>query len=1071
MTFDTIIPTQIDTIIHISDIHIRLYKRHDEYRNVFEKLYSDIKSKNFTNVVIVLTGDIVHAKIDLSPELVQLVSEFLCKLSDIHPLIVIPGNHDCLLANSNRLDSLSPIINNLKSDRILYFKNSGTKILGGIQFSHLSVLDDSSKWPDVKLLDQELPRVALYHGPLNSSFTDLNFEIESPNTVSMFDGYDMVLLGDIHSPQLLQEYTHPGVPEIFYVGSLIQQNHSENLQGHGYAIWDVSTRKVIEFVEIPNEYGYCTVQLNGSELSDYSTFPSKIRVRIIAKNSSYALIKKAQATLRSKFDVIESIVHRDPDSILPSPYDAEFSDTKAISNIRDISNLDHQVSLILSYMENVLMMDMESPIINKVLEVHSKLYHMIEMDNLPPQLTWKPIQLKFDNLFSYGENNIIDFTNMSGLMGIFSENATGKTSAVAALCFALYDKTPTAFKGNHIMNVTKDTCLCEFTFEIDEISYVIERIGTRKKNGDVKMDVRFWKINSSTGEREYLTKEDRRETNAQIRSYVGSYEDFILTTFSVQGQNSLFIETGQTDRKDLLIQFMGLTIFDRLSTLAQSEIKEVSGALRGFGNNDFSDKLVEYQNNIQLSQNELIELRKQETDAKEEIEQLFTKINELYGRKIPVQDMGDVSKCERQLTKNQIELKKLISNREISKQQWDQYTSIKNEISSELISIGELAELEAARNVYEISREELDELEKTIVQLETQLDEMDKKLEKLDKHKYDPSCNYCMNNIFVKDAISTRELRTNSGIRYKKLKELRDVKNDEVINYKIGYDKYSQWQKTIKKLSETDGHISLTTNAIAHLSNSITILEKENVSLQNKLELYEKYKHDIAFNMKLDNEIEECNIEKKTLAKTLETIQKNISMVDKCITVLQNQKEILLDSIESAKNLQLMYDAYELYENVVGRDGIPYQLIGEIIPVLEHKVNDLLSNITQFTISFELDGKYINAYLVYNHEDSSSRWPLELGSGMERFVAGLTIRTAMIEISNLPKTTFLVVDEGFGVLDSTNISHLSVLFDIMKEQFDFIILISHLPIVRDVVDSLIDIQKSSSGYSSIYYTK
>ena len=74
---------QTEKILHVADIHIRNYKRHKEYRQVFRKLYKEAKSLP-KNSLIYLAGDIVHTKTDISPELVQIVSEFLnpnCSLS------------------------------------------------------------------------------------------------------------------------------------------------------------------------------------------------------------------------------------------------------------------------------------------------------------------------------------------------------------------------------------------------------------------------------------------------------------------------------------------------------------------------------------------------------------------------------------------------------------------------------------------------------------------------------------------------------------------------------------------------------------------------------------------------------------------------------------------------------------------------------------------------------------------------------------------------------------------------------------------------------------------------------
>ena len=99
----------INKIYHIADVHVRNVKRHTEYKEVFKRLYSYIKKTKSPNDVIYVAGDIVHAKTDMSPELVSTVSEFFTNLADLLPTIIILGNHDCNLNNSYRLDALSTI--------------------------------------------------------------------------------------------------------------------------------------------------------------------------------------------------------------------------------------------------------------------------------------------------------------------------------------------------------------------------------------------------------------------------------------------------------------------------------------------------------------------------------------------------------------------------------------------------------------------------------------------------------------------------------------------------------------------------------------------------------------------------------------------------------------------------------------------------------------------------------------------------------------------------------------------------------------------------------------------------
>ena len=125
------------------------------------------------------------------------------------------------------------------------------------------------------------------------------------------------------------------------------------------------------------------------------------------------------------------------------------------------------------------------------------------------------------------------------------------------------------------MNSQKVSFSCKFNFEIDKVDYFIERTGKSDKKGNVKVDVKFWKEeNEKIIE---LNGEARRSTNDMIRDYLGLYEDFILTVLSIQNnKNGTFVDMGQTERKDLISQFMGVNIFDMLYQKSSDSLKVVS---------------------------------------------------------------------------------------------------------------------------------------------------------------------------------------------------------------------------------------------------------------------------------------------------------------------------------------------------------------------------------------------------------------------------------------------------------------------------------------------------------------
>ena len=193
-------------VLHVADIHIRLTKRHEEYKAVFCRLYKDI-ALTPENTCVAILGDLFHSKSDLSPECISLASDFLKGIADLRPTVLIAGNHDATLANKSRMDSLSPLVKALDHKNLFYLKDTGLYILGDILFNHMSVFDE----PENYIRAKDIPKIyrhqtryliGLFHGPVDKAMTDVGYEVSNRSiTQSLFDGHDIVLLGDIHLAQ------------------------------------------------------------------------------------------------------------------------------------------------------------------------------------------------------------------------------------------------------------------------------------------------------------------------------------------------------------------------------------------------------------------------------------------------------------------------------------------------------------------------------------------------------------------------------------------------------------------------------------------------------------------------------------------------------------------------------------------------------------------------------------------------------------------------------------------------------------------------------------------------------
>ena len=192
---------------------------------------------------------------------------------------------------------------------------------------------------------------------------------------------------------------------------------------------------------------------------------------------------------------------------------------------------------------------------------------------------------------------------------------------------------------------------------------------------------------------------------------------------------------------------------------------------------------------------------------------------------------------------------------------------------------------------------------------------------------------------------------------------------------------------------------------------------------------------------------------------------KELNKIDSNILINETNKINLDNEIKNIIEVEQKIQDYELYLKLVSRDGIPQLIINDALPIIENEVNTVLDHMMAgFQLGITNEEKNINLYIRYDDQE----WPLNLSSGMEKFVSSLALRVGLINVSNLPSPNFLVIDEGFGSLDSENLSNMRGAFDYLKTRFESVFIISHLDTIKDFMDYLLPINVND-GYSNIVY--
>jgi len=256
----------IKLIIQISDIHIRNFQRLGEYAEQLQKFVDKCKeiTKDYerNEVRIVICGDLVHSKNQISNELIMFTSYFLRQLEEISTVLVIAGNHDLLVNNTSRTDTLTALFSTANFedckflDEMLEYK-SGVVEDDNIVWALYSIYDDFTPPILDGLKESGKTIIGLYHGMIVGASLDNGASAETGVDRGLFNGCDVVMAGDIHKRQVL---INNGT-KIVYSGSLMQQTFGETVSNHGFVVWNVENMEHT-FVDLESDYGLYSLSVD-----------------------------------------------------------------------------------------------------------------------------------------------------------------------------------------------------------------------------------------------------------------------------------------------------------------------------------------------------------------------------------------------------------------------------------------------------------------------------------------------------------------------------------------------------------------------------------------------------------------------------------------------------------------------------------------------------------------------------------------------------------------------------------------------------------------------------------------
>ncbi len=724
-------------------------------------------------------------------------------------------------------------------------------------------------------------------------------------------------------------------------------------------------------------------------------------------------------------------------NVLTKAKQTQTEDMQSIDVSVNISDANYQLDLLKNFIESKGYKDKTDDIlgINKMVE--NKMNG--DEENQTQFKKWYIRNIEFSNFLSYGENQRLDFDKLNGIVVVESDppNFGGKTVlTVDLLMFLFFNETTKTTKAEEIFNrfSNKDKVHVKGEITIDGEDYVIvrniERKMSKKGEWNVKTELDFFK-KLSDGTLLNFTGEQRRETEAFIKTSIGTKEDFLMTILTTGSNLEELLESKPTARGQVLSRFMGLEFLKKKEEVA----KEIYG--------EFSKQKL---SNVYSSE----QLKDDITTHQESIQTLNTQIEESQKELTNVEDAITKGKNYRDDM-----LKKKHSNidQEISRlnptQVQEEINTIDFEKKGYISKINELKVVEPSEYYHEDKHDEVkeqyNEVYKEVVQIDTEISSINKLKSEVEGGI---KCEHCGIEL-MNAAITNAKIAELDGLIVHKTTKttlMQDLsrKEQSFVQLKKEFDEYEK-NKLVKEKYEI----------------SVESCDLKISALTDKLKRWEEIQDKIQENQKIDGQLIKADLRLEELEREKTRINSVISGNKVSITSLEEKIENNKKMIVKIKEEEEKEKIYKIYLEAYGKNGVSKIIMKTMMPLINSELQRLMEDSCYFKLEIRINDKNEVEFMMIDNSTGIEKL-MTSGSGYEKTIASLALRSVLTKICTLPKPNLVVMDEVFGKISNENLEMVSEFFIKIKDYFEKVFVISHNPLINNWSDNIVKIKKENN---------
>ncbi len=689
-----------------------------------------------------------------------------------------------------------------------------------------------------------------------------------------------------------------------------------------------------------------------------------------------------------------------------------------------------------------------------------------------------PIKLELHNFLAYRDPEPLLFEGIH-VACLAGPNGAGKSSLLDAITWVLWGKARTN-TPDELIHQGRSEMRVEFTFDHGGTIYKAIRQRKSGKRGSSILELQTW--DSDTESWRGLSEATMRATQTRINTLLRlDYETFVNSAFLVQGKADEFTTKTPNQRKEVLASILGLEKWDVYEDRAKDKVRETRGEIQRLEGrvNEIERELSrrgEYEQEYARSE----EAAKTASGALQEAESQWANLEQARAQLVTRQ--RQIDDLTTRIRRDEKEIKQATQEMEL--------VSVKADIEAITAALSEvrdaLRELDPIQEKYDslvVQRVELSNeaahLEGLNAALGPATEPIKVRVDTL-RSATEPLCPTCGQALteehreglvrelgeqvetrreqFRKNRKRIAELTHNISELDQELRRTSQLRSDR-----------SELERKVGELESSKSHageaaqrgVSLE-KMIERWSNSLELDCKERLELE---ELAEKSELELKAASLSKEDLESLRLEKRLADEGVGGARQQLAALES----LTEQKQKLLTQRDAEAENQGLYEDLQL---AFSKRGVPAMIIETAVPELERSANELLSHMTDGRMAVRIEtqreirsGELREALDIIISDELGTR-PYGTYSGGESFRINFAIRIALSRLLARragAQLKSLFIDEGFGSQDARGREQLVAAINSIQDDFELILVITHIDEMRDAFPTRIEVEKTPQG--------